>query len=76
MIKLKAHPGGFEGVLFRENNVDQESSLEKDKRVKRDELDLEIVTLLYGAESGTNKPCHTNRLDSSTYTKQDFMSEP
>ena len=46
MIKLKAHPGGFEGVLFRENNVDQEGSLEKDKRVKRDELYLKICDLV------------------------------
>ena len=35
-----------------------------------------IMTLLYGAESGTNKPCHTNRLDSSTYTKSDLKPKP
>ena len=34
------------------------------------------MTLLYGAESGTNKPCHTNRLDSSTYTKSDLKPKP
>ena len=77
-----SHLGWFEGVLCRENNVYQESSLEKTNKPQfaSDKIGcgrfFGIMTLLYGAESGTNKPCHTNRLDSSTYTKSDLKPKP
>ena len=70
---VNRHLGGLEGILGRENNVYQESSLQKTTFIsfkKCNQVDkggkFVIATLLYGTASGTSKPCHTNRLDSST----------